>query len=144
MEKPKKQNLKLSWLLILIGMVLILVAGYFLLKPVSPQATALPSEVSVAEAAKLRDAGAFVLDVRQPEEWEQAHIQGATLIPLGELQARSNEVPKDVKVVVVCRSGNRSQQGREILLAAGFTQVTSMSGGVTQWQSEGNPVVSGP
>jgi rhodanese-related sulfurtransferase len=144
MEKTKKQNLKSPWFLILIGLVLILAAGYFLLKPAPTQTTALPSEVSVAEAATLRDAGAFVLDVRQPEEWEQAHIPGATLIPLGELQVRSNEVPKDVNVVVVCRSGNRSQQGREILMAAGYTQVTSMSGGVTQWQSEGNPVVSGP
>jgi rhodanese-related sulfurtransferase len=144
MEKTKKQNLKLSWFLILIGLVLILTAGYFLLKPATTQTTALPSEVSVAEAATLRDAGAFVLDVRQPEEWEQAHISGATLIPLGELEARSNEVPKDVKVVVVCRSGNRSKQGRDILINAGFTQVTSMSGGVTQWQLEGNPVVSGP
>ena len=102
------------------------------------------SEVSVAEAVKLRDAGAFVLDVRQPEEWEQVHIPGATLIPLGELQVRSDELPKDAKVLVVCRSGNRSQQGRQILLAAGFTTVTSMAGGVTQWQLEGNPVVSGP
>ena len=144
MEKTKKQNLKSPWLLIIIGLALILVAGYFLLKPAPTQTTTLPSEVSVAEAATLRDAGAFVLDVRQPEEWEQAHIPGATLIPLGELQARSNEIPKDAKVLVVCRSGNRSQQGREILIAAGFSQVTSMSGGVTQWQSEGNPVVSGP
>ena len=144
MKKPKKQNLKSSWLLIVIGLVLIIFAGYFLLKPASTQVSALPSEVSVADAVKLRDAGAFVLDVRQPEEWEQGHIPGATLIPLGDLQARSHEVPKDAKVLVVCRSGNRSQQGRQILLAAGFTQVTSMAGGVTQWQSEGNPVVSGP
>ena len=144
MKKTKKQNLKSSWFLILIGLVLILAAGYFLLKPAPTQSTALPSEVSIAEAVKLRDAGAFVLDVRQPEEWEQVHIPGATLIPLGELQARSNEVPKDVKVLVVCRSGNRSQQGRDILINAGFSQVTSMSGGVTNWQSEGNPVVSGP
>jgi rhodanese-related sulfurtransferase len=144
MEKPKKQNLKSPWFLIFIGLVLILVAGFFLLKPVPPQVAVLPSEVSVTEAVKLRDAGAFILDVRQPEEWEQAHISGATLIPLGELQARSNEVPKNVNVVVVCRSGNRSLQGREILLTAGFTQVTSMSGGVTQWQLEGYPVISGP
>ncbi len=144
MEKTKKQNLKSSWFLILIGLVLILTAGYFLLKPATTQTTTLPSEVSVSEAATLRDAGAFVLDVRQPEEWEQAHIPGATLIPLGELQVRSNEVPKDVKVVVVCRSGNRSKQGRDILINAGFSQVTSMSGGVTQWQADGNPVVSGP
>lgn len=59
---------------------------------------------------------------------------GASLIPLGELPNRLKDVPKDREVVVVCRSGNRSQTGRDILLKAGFTQVTSMAGGVSEWQ----------
>jgi rhodanese-related sulfurtransferase len=49
-------------------------------------------------------------------------------------------VPQDKDVVVVCRSGNRSQQGRDILVQAGFTRVTSMAGGVTDWRSQGLPV----
>jgi rhodanese-related sulfurtransferase len=80
-----------------------------------------------------------VLDVRQPEEWDQVHIPGTTLIPLGELESRLSEVPKDKEVVVVCRSGNRSQQGRDILLNAGFEQVTSMTGGLNDWRSSGYP-----
>jgi rhodanese-related sulfurtransferase len=98
----------------------------------------------VEAAAAKREAGAFILDVRQPEEWNEFHIPDATLIPLGELASRVDEVPRDQEIVVVCRSGNRSQQGRDILLKAGFTQVTSMAGGVTQWKAAGHPTVSGP
>jgi rhodanese-related sulfurtransferase len=83
------------------------------------------------------------LDVREPSEWTQFHIPGATLIPLGDLPKRLNEVPKDRVVVVVCRTGNRSAQGRDILLNAGFTNITSMAGGVTQWQVQGLPIATG-
>jgi rhodanese-related sulfurtransferase len=98
----------------------------------------------VEEAATKREAGAFILDVRQPEEWNEFHIPDATLIPLGELASRVDELPRDQEIVVVWRSGNRSQQGRDILLEAGFTQVTSMAGGVTQWKAASHPTVSGP
>lgn len=109
----------------------------------APAAAALPAEISVAKAAAKRDAGAFILDVREPDEWNTVHIPGATLIPLGQLEARVNEVPKDKEVVVVCRSGNRSKQGRDILKNAGFTQVTSMAGGMTQWSAAGLPTAAG-
>ena len=104
---------------------------------------ALPAEVSVAEASGLRDAGAFVLDVRQPDEWAAGHIPEATLIPLGELQSRLAEVPKDTKVVVVCRSGNRSAQGRDILLGAGYPAATSMAGGMNEWTAAGYETTTG-
>ena len=104
---------------------------------------ALPLEISVEEAAAKRDAGALILDVREPEEWVDFHIPGATLIPLGQLAARVDELPGDQEIVVVCRSGNRSQSGRDILLDAGFTQVTSMAGGVLDWQASGFETVSG-
>ena len=110
----------------------------------STAATGAPSEITVGEAATRYEAGAFILDVREPDEWQAVHIPGATLIPLGQLATRVNEVPRDQAIVVVCRSGNRSQVGRDILLAAGFTQVTSMAGGLTQWQAQGYPTVSGP
>lgn len=103
-----------------------------------------PLEISVDEAATKRDQGAFILDVRQPEEWQEAHIPGSTLIPLGDLPNRVNEVPKDQEVVVVCRSGNRSQSGRDILLNAGYTTVTSMDGGLNDWKASGLETVSGP
>jgi rhodanese-related sulfurtransferase len=104
---------------------------------------ALPAEVSVAEALALRESGAFILDVRQPEEWDAVHIPDATLIPLGELASRVNEVPRDQQVVVVCRSGNRSAEGRDILLGAGLPSVTSMAGGMNDWAASGYPTASG-
>ena len=103
----------------------------------------LPLEISVQEAASMRDQGAFILDVREPSEWEAVHIPDATLIPLGTLAQRVAEVPKDKDIVVVCRSGNRSQEGRDILLQAGFMRVTSMAGGVNQWRAAGFPTASG-
>jgi rhodanese-related sulfurtransferase len=107
----------------------------------SPQA--LPPAISVADALALREAGAFILDVRQPEEWAAGHIPDATLIPLGDLSARIAEVPKDRQVVVVCRSGNRSAQGRDILLGAGYSSVTSMVGGMNDWAAAGYPTTNG-
>jgi rhodanese-related sulfurtransferase len=103
-----------------------------------------PLEISLEEAVAKREAGAFILDVRQPEEWNEYHVPGSTLIPLGELASRVDELPLDQEIVVVCRSGNRSAQGRDILMGAGFTQVTSLAGGLSQWRAAGYPVVSGP
>jgi rhodanese-related sulfurtransferase len=99
----------------------------------------LPAEVKVDVAYSLYQEGAFLLDVRELSEWDEYHAPGATLIPLGELSLRLNEVPRDHQIVVVCHSGNRSQQGRNILLQAGFTQVTSMSGGMNAWRTAGFP-----
>ena len=107
-------------------------------------ADALPLEMSVAQAAALRDDGAFVLDVREPDEWTEMHVPDSTLIPLGELTSRLSEVPTDRPIVVICRSGNRSAQGRDLLLDAGYTNVTSVAGGIRDWQAQGQPVVSGP
>ena len=103
----------------------------------------LPAEVSTADALALREAGAFILDVRQPDEWAAVHIPGATLIPLGDLPSRLAEVPKDRQVVVVCRSGNRSATGRDVLLGAGYPSVTSMAGGMNDWAAAGYPTESG-
>lgn len=101
------------------------------------------AEVSVAEAARLREQGAFILDVRTPQEWNEGHIPGATLIPLDQLADRVKEVPADKPVVVVCRTGNRSATGRDLLKKAGWVNVTSMAGGVTEWAKQGLPTEKG-
>jgi rhodanese-related sulfurtransferase len=100
----------------------------------------LPETISVKDAYTMYQSGAFVLDVRTQEEWNEAHIPKTTLIPLDQLPTRIHEVPNDRPIVVVCRSGNRSQQGRDILIKAGFEAVTSMSGGITEWRSSGYPL----
>lgn len=99
----------------------------------------LPAAINVDEAYSKYQEGAFVLDVRTQEEWDEYHAPNTTLIPLDQLVSRLNEVPRDKEIVVVCRSGNRSQQGRDILLGAGFTQVTSMTGGLNEWRAKGYP-----
>jgi rhodanese-related sulfurtransferase len=103
------------------------------------QQVELALNISVDEAYEMYQTGEYLLDVRTQEEWDEFHIPGTTLIPLDELENRVNEVPGDQNVVVVCRSGNRSQVGRDILLGAGFTQVTSMDGGVNEWRDKGYP-----
>lgn len=100
----------------------------------------LPREIGVDEAYGKYQSGAFVLDVRTVEEWNEFHAPNSTLIPLDQLPARMNELPRDKEIVVVCRSGNRSQQGRDILLGAGFEQVTSMAGGLNEWRTKGYPI----
>ncbi|MCX7671637.1 MAG: rhodanese-like domain-containing protein, partial [Anaerolineae bacterium] len=108
-----------------------------------PQASSrrpLPAEVSVAEAARLRAAGAFILDVRTVGEWNEYHVPGSQLIPLDQLASRLAEIPRDRAIVVVCRSGNRSATGRDLLLKAGFPQVTSLAGGLQSWRNAGQPV----
>jgi len=132
-----------TWVILIIGLAMI-IYGIITLSGKKPDSTALAQEVSVSQAASLRDQGAFVLDVREPDEWAAGHIAGATLIPLGELASRMGELPKDKAIVVVCQSGRRSAQGRDILLGNGFAQVTSMGGGMSAWVAQGLAVVAGP
>jgi rhodanese-related sulfurtransferase len=149
MGKSQKKQVKLkskSRLPVIAAVVVVLVVavvGIWALTRGKNKSAALPLEVSVVEAYEQRKAGAFMLDVREPSEWVEFHIPGATLIPLGELETRLAEVPKDQPVVVVCRSGNRSATGRDILLQNGFSEVTSMAGGMNAWSAVGYPIETG-
>jgi len=136
-----------AWLWGMLGVLVVIVVAVLMLQragTANKAAASLPAEISVAEAAAKRDAGAFILDVREPSEWAESHIPGATLIPLGDLAARVNEVPRDKEVVVVCRSGNRSRTGRDLLAQAGYINVTSMTGGMKDWTAAKLPTVTGP
>jgi rhodanese-related sulfurtransferase len=146
-KTPAKKGLNVWLIVAAVATVAMIAAIVFLLRGEAAESSAaagLPKEISVAQAKEKYDSGVFLLDVRQPEEWNEYHIPETTLIPLGELKSRVNELPKDKEIVVVCRSGNRSQEGRDILLSAGFEQVTSMAGGVKDWSAAGYPTVSGP
>jgi rhodanese-related sulfurtransferase len=102
--------------------------------------TTLPLELSVDEAYELYQDGTFFLDVRTQEEWDDFHAPNSTHIPLDQLERRINELPQNEEIVVVCRSGNRSQTGRDILLNNGYSQVTSMAGGLIDWSASGYPI----
>ena len=106
--------------------------------------SSLPKTISAADAYQKYQAGTFLLDVRTQAEWDDYHVENATLIPLDQLPSRLNELPKDKEIVVICHSGNRSQQGRDILLNAGFN-ATSMTGGILDWYARGYPLyTTGP
>ena len=82
-----------------------------------------------------------LLDVREPYEWQAGHIEGATHIPMSQLNARQNEIAQDRKVVPVCRSGSRSGQVTMALQRAGY-DADNLDGGMMMWQASGLPIVT--
>ena len=83
----------------------------------------------------------FILDVRTQEEYDAGYIRGSTLIPVQELKERLDEVPKDKKILVYCRTGRRSTQASEILADNGFKEIYNMKGGIVDWTNAGYEVV---
>ena len=86
--------------------------------------------------------GAVILDVREPREHEAAHVEGTIDIPLGELVARIDEVPRDITVYVLCHVGGRSAQATQYLETQGFDAV-NIDGGIVEWYRAGLPVAVG-
>lgn len=128
-----------------IGVLLVVALVIYLILQTSGRSnnaasTSLPNEISVSEAYTKYQQGAFFIDVRTQEEWNEYHVPNTSLVPLDQLSSRLNELPRDREIVVVCRSGGRSQEGRDILLNAGFTRVTSMQGGLSDWRASGYPI----
>ncbi|MBX6394522.1 MAG: rhodanese-like domain-containing protein [Alicyclobacillaceae bacterium] len=77
-----------------------------------------------------------IIDVRQPEEYAAGHIPGAELIPVGDIPAVLDRIPKDEEIVFVCRSGNRSGYVCAYLAHLGYDRVVNMKGGMLQWQGD--------
>lgn len=100
----------------------------------------LPPTISVEEALAFYDDGALLIDVRTEEEFQAFHIPESLSLPLDQLEDQMEFIPINLDLVVVCRSGNRSGEGRDILLDAGFPRVTSMEGGLVDWAQAGYPL----
>lgn len=83
----------------------------------------------------------FLLDVREDDEWQAGHIDGALHIPMGHLLERVHEVPSDSHVVAICRAGTRSAQVTAYLLEQGRS-VRNLDGGMQAWAAAGRPMVS--
>ena len=86
-------------------------------------------------------ADAVFLDVREPDEWQAGHIEGAVHIPLADLPARAGELSPDADIVVVCRSGGRSARAVGWLNQNGF-DVLNLDGGMGAWAASGQKMVS--
>jgi rhodanese-related sulfurtransferase len=127
-----------------LGLVaLVVLVVYLIASATGGDATGVAREISVDEAYQEYQNGTFVVDVRTQEEWDEYHVPNVPLIPLDQLPDRLNEIPKDKEILVICRSGNRSQEGRDILLSAGY-QATSVTGGIKEWYAKGYPIEGAP
>ena len=99
-------------------------------------------DVQAPEARTLLDGGdAVALDVREPWEWSRGHIAGALHIPLGELGARLHELPRDRRIVAVCRSGSRSGAVVGALRQRGY-DVVNLAGGLLSWHAHRLPLAA--
>lgn len=155
-KKQATRNAIPIWLGVALAVLMIGIVAFFSLRVQSavsqrpavsndqPQVLEAVDEITVDQAFQKYQSGIFLLDVREPDEWLDYHVPNTTHIPLGELESRLDELPQNQEIVVVCRSGNRSQEGRDILRNAGFSQVSSMAGGLKEWRASGYPIVNGP
>jgi len=99
------------------------------------------TDITVQQAKGMIDRGeVFILDVRTQEEYDAGHIRNSTLIPVQVIDKRLNEIPRDRKILVYCRSGHRSTQASEILAKNGFKEVYNMKDGIEGWVNAGYEV----
>ncbi len=99
-------------------------------------------EITADEAKKKLDQKeAVLLDVREPWEVQAASIQGAKLIPMGELQRRQQELDPDDHIIVMCHGGVRSLKVTNWLREQGYAKVQSMRGGIAAWSRTVDPKV---
>jgi molybdopterin/thiamine biosynthesis adenylyltransferase/rhodanese-related sulfurtransferase/molybdopterin converting factor small subunit len=89
-----------------------------------------------------KGSGVFILDVREPNEYQICRIPGSTLIPLGEVASRSAELDRDRDIVVHCKMGGRSAKAVALLQDRGFTRVKNLKGGILEWIDKVDPTQS--
>lgn len=115
------------------------IAGYSVTATATAQTPPPAAQhVPLIEPAQVRGLMALggkisIVDVRRPDEFAQGHIDGAILMPLDNLAATYSSLPKKGKLIVYCRSGHRSAEAVQFLLAHGYTNAVSMNGGYLAW-----------
>src|SRR5690606_6133833 len=108
-----------------------------------PAASMTVSQLSPAEAEAALAAGAVAVDVREPDEWAAGHLEGSLHVPLSELAGRLGELPADVPLVFVCRSGSRSEVAAYAIARTGRENVCNLAGGLRDWAASGRPLAPG-
>ena len=104
----------------------------------------LPSELTVEQVKDLLARGEIaLLDVREQEEWDAGHIEGATWIPLSDLDMRYQELDAGKRWVAYCHMGGRSAQAADYLQYVGLPNVANMLGGMAAWEWRRYPIVRG-
>ena len=97
------------------------------------------NEVSPIQAHGRMQQGAVLVDVREAHEYEEVHAQGAALMPLSEFEGNYGTLSKDAEIILVCRSGARSEKAGQFLLDNGYSNVTNLTGGTLAWVQDGLP-----
>jgi len=97
-------------------------------------------EIDVLEAKQRIDEGAILVDVREQNEYDDAHIPGSQLVALSSFAQNYEDLPKDKPLIMQCRSGARSGQATQFLLQNGYTDVVNMAGGILAWGEAELPV----
>lgn len=90
--------------------------------------------------AGLKEHSPLLIDVRTPREYRAGHIAGAISIPLGQERMLGETISLDADVVLICKTGHRSQAAASTLLQLGFRQVSHLQGGMDAWRRSGKPV----
>jgi rhodanese-related sulfurtransferase len=120
-------------------------------KPPRPTPTPAIPTIDVREADRRRREGAaaggsgvpLTVDVREPNEFAAVRLAGVALVPMSTFATRFEELPRDRPLLVMCAAGSRSAAATAHLLRNGWTDVTNVAGGITEWERAGLPVVRG-
>jgi rhodanese-related sulfurtransferase len=131
------QSMKQIYLIVITVLFLSIFSGC--IDSTKPPENALYTDITVKQAKEMIDLGnVFILDVRTQDEYDAGHIRNSTRIPVQdipglELNNSLNELPRNKKILVYCRTDRRSTLASEILVNNGFREVYNMKGGITEW-----------
>jgi rhodanese-related sulfurtransferase len=115
-------------------------------QPPTPRSSPIPTiDVREADRRRREDAGRpLIVDVREPNEFADVRLEGVALVPMSTFATRFEELPRDRPLLVMCAAGSRSAAATAHLLRNGWTDVTNVAGGITEWERAGLPVLRGP
>jgi rhodanese-related sulfurtransferase len=130
MESRSLKQIAVAWLL-----------GAALLGCSKPEVESVSSDAAAEMFAQRQ---AVIVDVREQQEWDEARIEGAIHLPLGQLSSRLQELEpyRNTTLIVQCRSGRRSAEAIHIIKAAGFDQLYNLEGGIQSWVESGHKTVT--
>jgi len=112
-----------------------------------PPATPAIPTIDVREADRRRreePGGPLIVDVREQNEFADVRLEGVALVPMSTFATRFEELPRDRPLLLMCAAGSRSAAATAHLIRNGWTDVTNVAGGITEWERAGLPVLRGP
>jgi adenylyltransferase/sulfurtransferase len=143
MKDPSSRSKRVLFVLLLAASLaaLALWQGRFHLEALAVHVLDAGDEIAPAELERMLDSGERVtlLDVREPWEWDIAHLAGARLTPVRRLEEYIGRLDPDDRIVLYCKQGVRSMRALKRLRTAGFRNLHSLAGGIDRWRAEIDP-----